>query len=96
MLLRKQTAYEQTFETEMVFSPSRAGYEAGIVLWWNQYSYATIGVTLVELPSGESVPTVVSRSPSGRAGFVNVSNPNSASLAPHAHHTTDPLSLCGS
>lgn len=73
MLLRKQTAYYQTFETKMTFSPCRIGYESGIVLWWNQYSYATIGVTLVELPGGERVHTVISRSPSGQAGEINVS-----------------------
>lgn len=63
MLLRKQTAYNQTFSVTLEFSPSRIGYEAGLVLWWNQYSYATIGITLVELPSGEKVQTVVTRMP---------------------------------
>lgn len=73
MLLRKQTAYAQSLEATMEFNPSRAGYEAGLVLWWNQFSYATVGVTLVELPNGEKVQTVVRRSPAGQAGVMNVS-----------------------
>lgn len=74
MLLRKQTAYAQIFQATMEFSPSRAGYEAGVVLWWNQFSHATIGVALVELPGGEKVQTLVRRSPTGQAGVMNVSN----------------------
>lgn len=73
MLLRKQTAYDQTFETTMTFDPSRTGCEAGIVLWWNQYSYATIGMTRLELPGGERAPMVICRSPSGQAGVMSVS-----------------------
>lgn len=63
MLLRKQTAYNQSFGVTVEFNPSRVSYEAGIVLWWNQHSHATIGITLVELPSGEKVQTVVRRMP---------------------------------
>lgn len=76
MLLRKQSAYAQSFEATLEFAPSRVGYEAGIVLWWNQFSYATIGVTLVELPDGEKVQTVVRRSPTGQAGVMKVSRPH--------------------
>ncbi|PSR87392.1 beta-xylosidase [Coniella lustricola] len=66
MLLRKQTSYTQTFETKLSFGPSRPGYEAGLVLWWNLFSYATVGLTLVELPGGEQVQTVVRRSRVGK------------------------------
>lgn len=83
MLLRKQTMYEQSFGVTLEFNPSRVGYEAGLVLWWNQFSYATIGVTLVQLPSGEKVHSVVRRSPTGRAGVVSVS--------PSRHHLKDHL-----
>lgn len=72
MLLRKQTAYDQSFGVTLDFNPSQVGYEAGIVLWWNQDSYATIGVTLIELPSGEKVQTVVRRMPTGSAGSSSV------------------------
>lgn len=73
MLLRKQTALAQALEATMEFAPSRVGYEAGVVLWWNQFSYATVGVTLLELPDGERVLTVVRRSPTGQPGVVEVS-----------------------
>lgn len=81
MLLRKQTAYLQSFETTLEFNPTRVGYEAGLVLWYNQFSYATIGVTLFELPNGEKVLTVVRRSPSGEAGVINVSLSSLKSLS---------------
>jgi beta-xylosidase len=45
MLLRKQTALSQCFIAKMIFNPSKAGYEAGIVVWWNMYSYASAGLT---------------------------------------------------
>lgn len=73
MLLRKQTALAQSFQATMEFAPSRVGYEAGIVLWWNQFSYATVGVTLLELPDGERVLTVVRRGPTVQDGVVEVS-----------------------
>lgn len=74
MLLRKQTTYDQSFSVTLEFNPSRVGYEAGIVLWWNSFSYATVGVTLVELPSGERVHTVVMRIPiAGSPGSASVS-----------------------
>lgn len=74
MLLRKQTAYDQTLEAVMTFTPSRTGYEAGMVLWWNQYSYATIGVALVELSGGERVHTVTTRCPQGQASVISASD----------------------
>jgi hypothetical protein len=45
MLLRKQTALSQHFGAEMDFLPSKAGYEAGIVVWWSMYSFASAGIT---------------------------------------------------
>lgn len=76
MLLRKQTAYAQAFEATMTFSPSRIGYEAGIVLWWNQFSHATVGVTLVATSNGgrEAARTVVARNATGQAGVMKVSS----------------------
>jgi beta-xylosidase len=44
-LLRKQTMLSQCFAAKMAFTPSKAGYEAGIVVWWSMYSYATVGIT---------------------------------------------------
>ncbi len=45
MILRKQTAVKQTFCATLEFSPSKMGYEAGIVVWWSMYSYLSIGIT---------------------------------------------------
>lgn len=45
MLLRKQTDLCQTFKATLDFVPKKAGYEAGIVIWWSMYSYASIGIT---------------------------------------------------
>ncbi|KAH7122971.1 glycosyl hydrolase [Dactylonectria macrodidyma] len=51
MLLRKQTSYSQTFLATMEFAPTRRGYEAGAVLWWSNYSYATISVVATQKDS---------------------------------------------
>lgn len=73
MILRKQTAYFQTFEVTMEFDPRRVGYEAGIVLWWNQFSYATMGATFVAPPYGKEARTVIARNVTGQAGMTKVS-----------------------
>lgn len=76
MLLRKQAAYNETFQATMHFSPSRLGYESGVTLWWNQYSFASIGVGMVELSEGiEAVRTVIARQPTGKNGELKVSYP---------------------
>ncbi len=73
MLLRKQTSYHDGFSVAMRFRPSRPGYEAGLVLWWSQFAYATVGVAAVELPDGAGVAErVVLRRPTGRAGDMQV------------------------
>lgn len=72
MLLRKQSSYTESFAVKMQFSPRKAGYEAGIVVWWSQYSYATYGLTLHDRSNGESALAMVSREPSGKAGEMTV------------------------
>jgi hypothetical protein len=37
---------QQAFHAVLDFSPSRKGYEAGIVVFWSSYSYASIGIRL--------------------------------------------------
>ncbi|ETS81986.1 hypothetical protein PFICI_06988 [Pestalotiopsis fici W106-1] len=59
MLLRKQSSYTETFHAKLQFRPDQTGYEAGVVLWWSQYSYASIGIALVQLQNGQRVRTVV-------------------------------------
>lgn len=81
MLLRKQTAYFQTFEVTLEFDPRRVGYEAGIVLWWNHFSYATMGVTFVAPAHGKQARTVVARNATGQAGVMTVSQVCSCPLS---------------
>lgn len=68
MLLRKQSSYSETFHAKLRFRPTQTGYEAGAVLWWSQYSYASIGITLLRRPDGQQERTVIYRAPTGRAG----------------------------
>lgn len=48
MLLRKQTSSTDVFKCTMNFNPSKVGYEAGVVLWWSEFSYCTLGVRLAQ------------------------------------------------
>lgn len=60
----------------MDFNPSRLGYESGVTLWWNQYSFASVGVGVVQPAEGaEAVRTVVTREPTGKSGELKVSYP---------------------
>ncbi|KAM5341825.1 hypothetical protein ACJ41O_014856 [Fusarium nematophilum] len=68
MLLRKQTSYSQTFRAKMEFKPSARGYEAGAVLWWSQYAYATVGVVATQDEDGKIRPEIVFQEPLGKAG----------------------------
>lgn len=72
MLLRKQTSFLESFHTMLEFSPRKSGYEAGIVLWWSMYAYATIGLTAIEAEDGRLVQTIVCRKPEGHAGKIKV------------------------
>lgn len=75
MLLRKQKSFFQTFEATMEFSAQQRGAEAGLLLWWNQFSYATIGVRVGGILSDSGKPQVVCRSPKGRPGEFHVRIP---------------------
>ncbi|KAK6204208.1 hypothetical protein LQW54_008327 [Pestalotiopsis sp. IQ-011] len=75
MLLRKQSSYTETFHAKLQFRPDQTGYEAGVVLWWSQYSYASIGITLLQLTSGDRVRTVACCEPTGEAGVLHRSTP---------------------
>ncbi|KAI3324801.1 glycoside hydrolase family 43 protein [Xylariaceae sp. AK1471] len=76
MLLRKQSSYTESFEVKIQFSPRKPGYEAGIVVWWSQYSYATYGLTLHERLDGKPVLMMTCRVPTGEAGEVSLSYPS--------------------
>ncbi|KAI1132767.1 glycoside hydrolase family 43 protein [Nemania abortiva] len=82
MLLRKQSSYTESFEVKMQFTPRKAGYEAGIVVWWSQYSYATYGLTLSERSNGEQALAMVSRAPTGKPGEMTIeTSPTTYSLS---------------
>ncbi|KAM0551307.1 hypothetical protein ACHAPJ_008411 [Fusarium lateritium] len=88
MLLRKQTSYNQIFRAKMEFKPTIRGYEAGIVLWWSNYSYASLGV----VASQDEDDKLQSRvSYKGAADFG--SNLDSVELVIRAHPTKYELSL---
>ncbi|OAG02366.1 Arabinanase/levansucrase/invertase [Paraphaeosphaeria sporulosa] len=71
MLLRKQTEYRESFHAKLEFEPNRPGYEAGIVVYWSPFSYATIGIGCVQ--DGDSyLKTIVCRRPEGQAGGFSV------------------------
>ncbi|KAJ9130888.1 Arabinanase/levansucrase/invertase [Coniochaeta hoffmannii] len=73
MLLRKQTSYTgEVFQVKMTFNPRRPGYEAGVVLWWNSYSYATVGLTAATEPEAAYKKTVIIRTPTGRPGEMRI------------------------
>lgn len=55
MLVRKQTNLNQSFEATLEFFPRKEGYEAGIVIWWSMYSYASIGITSADSGSFKAV-----------------------------------------
>jgi beta-xylosidase len=75
MLLRKQMSYSECFQARMTFSPSKEGYEAGLVLWWNQFNFACIGLARFRLhDQTSSVLTIKIRRPTGKAGVVEVSD----------------------
>ncbi|CAO2654047.1 Nn.00g107800.m01.CDS01 [Neocucurbitaria sp. VM-36] len=74
MLLRKQESYHDEFETELEFKPRRKGYEAGVTVWWSMYSYASIGITAIEL-HGKLVQTVVYKKPTGSASKLEIVYP---------------------
>ncbi|KAK4103159.1 glycoside hydrolase family 43 protein [Parathielavia hyrcaniae] len=76
LLLRKQAGYNETFRAKMDFKPSRLGYESGVTLWWNQYSFASIGVGVMEPRGGaKAVQTVIARQTTGKNGDLDVSYP---------------------
>lgn len=72
MLLRKQTAYSQTFAAALDFRPSRPGYEAGVVLWWSHFCHAAVGVSACAGPDGQVSRRLIVRQPIGEAGVIKV------------------------
>ncbi|KAE8145250.1 glycosyl hydrolase [Aspergillus avenaceus] len=44
LFLRKQTHRVCTWHTQLAFNPSSAHTEAGTVVWWNYFTYSSIGI----------------------------------------------------
>jgi beta-xylosidase len=74
LLLRKQTEYCESFHATLNFEPSKVGYEAGIIVYWNSFSYATIGIRAIEI-DGHTCATIVCRQPQGGASTFKDSAP---------------------
>jgi len=73
MLLRKQTAFHQTFQTVLDFKPRKEGYEAGIVVWWNMHSFASIGIKKVSNGAGAKKKAIILREPTETIGVMKAS-----------------------
>jgi hypothetical protein len=72
LFLRKQTAFQQRFNAVLDFMPTRAGYEAGIVLWYSLFSYASIGVTVAVDGPNKGKRVLIVRVPEKEVGFTSV------------------------
>jgi len=55
------------------FQPSKEGYEAGIVVWWSMFSYASIGITRTTTEAGLEERVVVLNLPTEEIGVMTVS-----------------------
>jgi hypothetical protein len=73
MLLRKQTTFQQLFQAVLDFQPSKAGYEAGIVVWYSLFSYASIGVTVASEGPDAGKRVLQLRLPTDKIGVTSVS-----------------------
>lgn len=93
LLLRKQTEYCDSFHATLDFKPTKAGYEAGITIYWSPFSYATIGIAAVE-HNGSTVPTVVIRKPMGSAGAFSTQYPLLHRNEPNTLKKDEAVALC--
>ncbi|OBT56544.1 hypothetical protein VE04_03239 [Pseudogymnoascus sp. 24MN13] len=73
LLLRKQTTFQQRFQAVLNFQPSKAGYEAGIVVWYSLFSYASIGVTIASEGPDAGKRVLLLRSPTDKIGVLTES-----------------------
>ncbi|KAF3309884.1 hypothetical protein TWF173_010284 [Orbilia oligospora] len=66
MLLQRQTRANIVWTTELEFYPDRKTYEAGTVVWWNSYTFSSIGIRVTE--SGQRY-IAVKQALDGKGGF---------------------------
>ncbi|CAG8954650.1 hypothetical protein HYFRA_00004571 [Hymenoscyphus fraxineus] len=55
LFLRKQTARNGTWSTRLSFHPTSSNTESGAVLWWNYFTYSSIGIRLSPSESAQRV-----------------------------------------
>lgn len=46
LFLRKQSSCKTTWRTQLSFQPQSSRTEAGTVLWWNYFTYSSLGIRL--------------------------------------------------
>jgi len=73
VLLQKQTRFDLDWSTEICFEPTRAGEEAGTVVWLNSVAFAAIGVR----GDGEGGLRIAFRRPD-ESNVIQVSDPMSS------------------
>ncbi|KAK6521868.1 hypothetical protein TWF506_002071 [Arthrobotrys conoides] len=69
MLLQRQTRASIIWTTELEFYPDRKTYEAGTVVWWNSYTFSSIGIRVTE--SGQRY-IAVKQASDGKGGFEEI------------------------
>ncbi|KAE8369680.1 glycosyl hydrolase [Aspergillus caelatus] len=55
LFLRKQTHHYCTWETQLSFNPQSPHTEAGTVVWWNYFTYSSIGIRLSPTKEGARI-----------------------------------------
>lgn len=55
LFLRKQIHHYCTWETKLSFSPQSQHTEAGTVVWWNYFTYSSIGIRLSPTKEGARI-----------------------------------------
>ncbi|BAE55534.1 unnamed protein product [Aspergillus oryzae RIB40] len=55
LFLRKQIHHYCTWETKLSFSPESQHTEAGTVVWWNYFTYSSIGIRLSPTKEGARI-----------------------------------------
>ncbi|KAF3079638.1 hypothetical protein TWF102_002789 [Orbilia oligospora] len=66
MLLQRQIRANIVWTTELEFYPDRKTYEAGTVVWWNSYTFSSVGIRVTE--SGQRY-IAVKQAFDGKGGF---------------------------
>lgn len=77
MFLRKQTHDPVRWETRLSFCPDSPATEAGSTVYWNSYTYSTIGIRLISGGNKSGAREIAFRSVSGAAAHVPLASQES-------------------